>query len=75
MQEQQQWSYEVHENLEVPRIQDSIRGWEGREVVLDKFPTSDSGVATMSLMGNSGTDTTPNCPSIFDLADNRYGFY
>ena len=39
--EQQQRIYEVQENLEVPEIQDPIRGWESREIVLDNFSTSD----------------------------------
>ena len=52
--EQQQRPYEVHENLEVPGIQDPFRGWEAQEVVVDNFSTSDSGVATMPPLGTSG---------------------
>ena len=73
-QEQQQRPYEVDESLEVPRIQDLIRGWEDEEVVIDTFLTSDSGVAAMSPMGSSGIDTTPIAANIFDSAGNRYGF-
>ena len=41
---------------------------------MDSFLTSDSGVATMSPMGTTGTDTTPTSRNIFDLAVNCYGF-
>ena len=73
-QEQQQRPDEVLEKLEVPRIQDPIRRREGQEVLVYKVSTSDSGVATMSPMATSGTDTTPTSPNIFDLAVNLYGF-
>ena len=42
--------------------------------MVDNFPTSDSGVATMSSMGTCGTDTTPTSPNIFDIAFIQYGF-
>ena len=63
-QEQQQQPYEVHGNLEVPGIQDPIRGWEGPEVVVKNFLTSDPGVHTVSPMGTSETDTNPTSPNI-----------
>ena len=73
-QEQQQRSYEVHENLENLGIQDPIRRLEGQERVVDNFLTSDSGVAIMLPKYTSGTDMTPTWRNIFDLAVNRYGF-
>ena len=73
-QEQQQRLYEVHENLEVPWVQDPIREWEGQEVVVDNFSTPDSGAATLSPMRTSWNDTTGNSSNIFKLAVNRYGF-
>ena len=57
-QKQQERLYEVQEKLEILWIQDTIRGWEGHELVVDYFSTSDSSVTTMSPMGTSGTDTT-----------------
>ena len=72
--EQQQRPYEVRENLEVPEFQDPYRRSETQEVVVDNFPTSDSGEATMSPMGTSGTETSPTSQNISDLAVNRYGF-
>ena len=74
MPKKQQRPYEVHKNLEGPRSQDLVRGWEGQEVVKDIFSSSDSGLATMSPMGTSGTDTTPTSLNDFDLGVNRYGF-
>ena len=73
-QEQQQQPYEVHENLEIPGIQDPHRGCEGQDLVMDNFSTAGSGVATMSPMGTSEIDTTPASANILDLAVNRYGF-
>ena len=42
--------------------------------MVDNVSTSESGVATMSPMGSSGTDATPTSPNIFDVTVNRYGF-
>ena len=61
-------------SLKKTGIQDPIGGWERQELVVDNFSTSDSGVAALSPVGSSGTDTTPTSPNIFDLAVNRYGF-
>ena len=72
--EQQQRPYEVHEYLEVPGIQDPIRGRKGQEVVVDNFSTSDCGVAKLSPLGTIGTNMTPSSPNIFGLAVNCYGF-
>ena len=72
--EQQQRPYEVHENLEVPETQDPYRRSESQEVGVDNFSTTDSGVATMSSIGISGTETSPTSQNISDLAINRYGF-
>ena len=41
---------------------------------MDNFSTLDFGVVTMSLMGTSGTDTTPTSQNIFDLAIDRYRY-
>ena len=55
-------------------IQDPIRGWVGQEVVVDNFSSSDCGLATISPLGTSGTDTSPTSPNIFELAVECYGF-
>ena len=73
-QEQQQRPYDVHEYLEVPGIQDPIRGRKGHQVVVDNFSTSESAVATMSPTGTSGTDATPTSTNISNRAVNRHGF-
>ena len=69
-QEQQQRPFEVHETLEAPGMQDPPPGWEGQEVLVDNFSTSDSVVATVSPMGTIETDTTPTSPNIIHLAVN-----
>ena len=71
--EQQQRPNEVHENPEVPGIQDTFRGCEDQEGVVDNVCTSDFAV-TMSPIGTSGNETTPTSPNIFVSAVNRYGF-
>ena len=73
-QEQQQRAEEVHENLEVPGIQNPNWGCEGQQVLVVNFSTSHSGVSTMSPKCASWTDTIPSSSNIFDLAVDRYGF-
>ena len=55
-------------------MQDTIRGWERQENLINNVSSEDSGVATLSSTDSSGTVRSPVLLNTFDLAINRHGF-